>query len=400
MDKLTLKLPDLPGVYFFKKGKTVLYIGKATSLRDRVKSYFGAQVIETRGQAIVNMVNLATGVDFETTDSVLEALILESSLIKKYQPKYNTREKDDKSYFYTVITKEEYPRVLVVRGKDIFDNSYQGRPLMKIFGPFPYGMELKEAMNIVRKIFPFADKCSSNSNKDCFESQIGLCPGICSGKISREEYLNNIKNIKLFFEGKKSRILKDLEKKMKEYAEKLQFEKAEELKKRIFALKHINDIALIKRKNESLSFEEVFRIEAYDVSHLSNKNRVGVMTVVENGEIKKSDYRKFKIKGVGASGDTNDLKEVLDRRFYHEEWRLPDIIVVDGGIAQKNVAEKITRSLALNIPIVAVTKNEYHKPSKILGDRELIKKHEEKILLANNESHRFAVSFQKSLRKI
>ena len=123
------------------------------------------------------------------------------------------------------------------------------------------------------------------------------------------------------------------------------------------------------------------------------------MTVVESGEMKKNEYRKFKIKGVNISGDTNDLKEVLDRRFYHEEWRLPDLVVVDGGTAQKNIAEKIIKSLALKIPVVAVVKNEYHKPSKIVGDRSLINKHEKEILLANNEAHRFAVSYQKSLRK-
>ncbi len=399
MNKLTKKLPDSPGVYFFKKGRTVLYIGKATSLRDRVRSYFGSPLLESRGQAIVNMVKMATSVEYKATDSVLEALILESVLIKKHQPKYNSREKDDKSYFFVVFTQEEYPRVLLVRGKDILDKKDNFK---NIFGPFPHGGELKEALKVVRKIFPFRDRCVSGSGKECFESQIGLCPGVCVGKISKKDYLYNINNLKLLFEGKKTKLIKRLEEKMNFLAKELQFEKAGELKKQIFGLKHINDIALIKNKEMGSEDggDELFRIEAYDVSHLSNKNRVGVMVVLENGEINKKEYRTFKIKNVDVFGDTKDLKEILDRRFYHEEWRLPDVIVVDGGNAQRSVAIKIVDGLKISIPIIAVTKNEFHKPVKITGDKALTKKHEREILLANSEAHRFSVSCHRKSRTL
>ena len=114
-----IKLPDSPGVYFFKRNSEILYIGRATSLKDRVRSYFSKDLIETRGQLIVSMIEKAKTLDFEKTDSVLEAIILESNLIKKYQPPYNTDEKDDKSFNYVVIINDDYPIVLLVRGKDL-----------------------------------------------------------------------------------------------------------------------------------------------------------------------------------------------------------------------------------------------------------------------------------------
>lgn len=402
MEKLTKKLPESPGVYLFKKGRIIIYIGKATSLCDRVRSYFSRGVVETRGQAIVNMVDIATSISFKKTDSVLEALILESSLIKQYQPKYNIREKDDKSYFYVVITAEDYPRIFTIRGRDL--SAEDRKKFSDIFGPFPYGGELKEALKIIRKIFPFRDRCLPNSGKPCFEAQIGLCPGVCAGSISKADYARNIGNIKLFFEGKKTRILKSLEKTMHLFAKTHEFEKANEIKKQIFGLKHIEDVALIKNKDEFLDGsdkKDIFRIEAYDISHMGGINRIGVMTVLENGEIKRSDYRKFKINDpLKVQGDTNDLKQVLDRRFFHEEWRLPSLIVVDGALAQKNAAEKILSGLRLEIPVVAVTKDEYHRPKKILGKREIYGKYEKQILLANSEAHRFAISYHKKLRRI
>src|SRR3989344_7336779 len=142
-----LNLPDTPGVYFFKQEKQILYIGKATSLKDRVKSYFARDILLTRSPLIAKMLEEANKIEFIQTDSVLEALLLEAHEIKKHQPLYNSKEKDDKSYNYITITKEEFPKVVVTRGSGIY-------------GPFPYGGELKEALKIIRKIFPYRDdKC-------------------------------------------------------------------------------------------------------------------------------------------------------------------------------------------------------------------------------------------------
>ena len=130
-----IRLPDKPGVYFFKKGKDILYIGKATSLKDRVKSYFGKDLIETRGPILVDMVFGADKIDFQVTDSVLEAIILEANLIKKYQPKYNTKEKSDKSFNYVCITREPLPKVVIVRGKNLTPSHFSSlRPSLEYKG--------------------------------------------------------------------------------------------------------------------------------------------------------------------------------------------------------------------------------------------------------------------------
>ena len=123
------------------------------------------------------------------------------------------------------------------------------------------------------------------------------------------------------------------------------------------------------------------------------------MTVVEDGVVQKSAYRKFKIRGYDFSNDTGALKEVLERRFGHPEWMGPGLIIVDGGKAQKNTAERVFKNLDLPIPVVAVVKDEYHRPKNILGDKKLIRKFEKDILLANSEAHRFAISFHRDLQR-
>lgn len=402
------KLPNVPGVYLFvDKQKNILYIGKATSIRSRIRSYFDKDINQKRGQHIATMVEQAKWVDFIKTDSVLEALILEASLIKKHEPKYNTKEKDDKSFNYIVITKEDFPRVLIVRGRELFTgkSSKLKYEVKYTFGPFPQGTILKDALKIVRKIFPFRDKCTPASGKQCFNRQIYLCPGMCSGEISKKEYSKVIQNIRLFLDGKKDKVIKKLEKQMSVEAKKLEFEKADEIKKTIFALKHIRDVALIKespypnikRRTSDVS-SWVFRIEAYDVAHISGEYVVGVMTVVENGEVKKNDYRKFKIKSFKGADDTRALKEILERRLAHPEWPLPKLFVVDGGKAQKNTVEKVLKEAGVAIPVVGVVKDERHKPKSIIGKSAPVEKYEKEILLANSEAHRFAITYHRFLR--
>src|SRR3989344_3112944 len=169
------RMPDSPGVYFFLgKNKKVLYIGKATSLRDRTRSYFAPDLHAVRSPLIAKMVVQAASIDWRETDSVLEALLLEASLVKEYKPKANTDLKDDKSFNYVVVTQEEYPRVLVVRGREL---KIENSKLKNIFGPFPHGLQLQQAMKLIRKIFPFRDKCTPGQSRPCFNSQLGLCPG-------------------------------------------------------------------------------------------------------------------------------------------------------------------------------------------------------------------------------
>lgn len=388
-------IPDKPGVYFFKKGSEVLYVGKATSLRDRVKSYFGDDLNLRRGLKITKMVQDSTDIDWKETDSVLEALILEANLIKKYLPSANTLGKDNKSYNHVVITKEEYPRVILVREHDLKYKENLGFDIHYQFGPFPHALQLKEALKIVRKIFPFRgenEPAKTNiKRKSRLNVELGLSPDF--SVVSKSEYNKITRSIKMFFEGKKDSLLKKLENEMKDFVKKQEFEKANKIKKQIFALTHIQDIALLKEQNVS----NIGRIEAYDVAHTSETNKVGVMVVIEGGMIKSQDYRKFNIKQSGG-GDTGALREILNRRFNHDEWQLPRIIVVDGGKAQRNVAEKVLSDFGYKIPIVAVTKDERHRVKGFLGDSDVITKNERDILLANSESHRFAIKFHKQKR--
>ncbi len=378
-----INIPEKPGVYFFYKGNSLLYIGKATSLRSRVKSYFGKDLIVTRGPLILDMTVQADKLKWQETDSVLEALILEAELIKKHQPKYNTKEKDNKSFNYVCITKDKISKVLVLRGRKLKKSDYK-----KVFGPFPNGLQLREGMRIIRKIFPYFDNNSDKKQNYQFYKQLALIP--------EGDYQNNIKNLILFFQGKKKKIILNLKKDMMLFAKNKEFERAGEIKKKIFALEHINDVALIKEDNMPRSIST--RIEAYDIAHMGGKNMVGVMTVVQDAEVAKNEYKKFIIKSQTGSNDTGALEEVLSRRFRHTEWGLPNIVVVDGSTAQINVAKRILDRYQLDIPIIAVVKDDRHKAKALMGNDEIIKKYKKSILLSNNEAHRFAIAFHKNKR--
>ncbi len=385
-------LPDTPGVYFFKRGREILYIGKATSLRDRVRSYLSTEVGESRGSRIVQMVALATKVDFKKTDSVLEALLLEAELIKKHQPKYNVKAKDDKSFWNVVITDEDYPRALMIRNQELQATSYK---LKANFGPFPNASELKEALRIIRKIFPFRDSCEPNQGKPCFNYQLGLCPGVCIGAITSVEYKKLVKQIRLLFSGRKQALLRELDKLMRAAARAKEFEVAALWRNRLSALKHLQDISLIKRATEGVTRA---RIEAYDIAHLGGGSAVGVVVVASAGELSRGDYRKFKV--AHGADDLANLREVLERRLAHAEWPSPDLIVVDGSWNQLTTAKNVLTNLNLTIPVVAVVKDERHRAAKLLvppgtklapADRDLI-------LRLNAESHRFAISFHRQRR--
>lgn len=406
------KIPSVPGVYIFRGArKKILYIGKATDLRSRVRSYFGKDLQKSRGALLVKMLEEAKSLDWQKTDSVLEALILEANLIKKYQPQYNTDNKDNKSFNYVVITKEDlptgqvgFPRVIIVRERELLSSRSTKFKIKYTFGPFTQASVLKEALKIVRKIFPYRDKCQpyvasakhgKPNCKPCFNRQIGLCPGVCRGEISKKEYARIIRNIALLFQGKKGALLKKLAREMREAAKREDFELAAELRNKIFTLEHINDVSLIR--NEYKQSMQKNRIEGYDVAHIGETARVGVMTVLEDGKPAKSEYRKFKIK-TRVKGDIAALKEILERRFAHEEWPLPKLIVVDGSKAQINIAKKVLKEFGYKIPIVGVVKNDKHKPERILSSRST-KFDEKEVLLANAEAHRFAINFHRKLKR-
>ncbi len=466
-----LNIPDCPGVYSFKKDGETLYIGKATSLRERLRSYFNPDLEATRGLKIRNMVKVADVIEFEKCDSVLEAFIRETELIKKYQPLANSLAKDNKSFNYVVITDEDFPRVLKIRGRNIEmgvdgianrdgDKGKDGdnATYKYIFGPYPYGSELAEAMKIVRRIFPYRDTCMPAKQqadlqgrlipKPCFNATIGLCPGVCTGAISRAEYLRTVNNIRLFFSGKKGKVIEGLRSRMMDHAKRQEFEKANELKKTIFSLEHIKDVSMIKRDGElhdakqrakearknatalvgdwsGERAEKIIRVESYDIAHMSGQDMVGVMCVSTDGEFDKSQYRKFIIQGFDASNDTGALAEILKRRFAHTEWKMPDVLIIDGGQAQLNAAVATVNSAfreleyggyAASLPhIVTVVKDDAHKAREVLyaeQDEVLLPQasdaapvnsvdsiiSREEIIKLNAETHRFAITFHKKKR--
>ncbi len=456
------KLPDVPGVYFFvDEGGLILYIGKATSLKDRVKSYFSQDIPLTRGPKIVRMLEKAKNIRWKETGSVLEALLLEANLIHRHLPPYNTDAKDDKSWNFVVITKERFPRVLVKRGRNIElllaegvvkQKKELGYVVRKAFGPFPSGGALRESLLIIRKIFPFRDTCTPqeereenrrnagdilksknvtakkkstysgielksvigaddihNVHKDnviaknpCFNHQIGLCPGVCVGVISSREYLKTIRHIELFFSGKKKILTDALTREMHCASKELRFERAGEIKKILFSLDHIREVALLRRSfldrdSDTVSSDQT-RMEAYDVAHLGGEHTVGVMTVMCGNEPDSSSYRKFIIRGEAHGNDLASLEELLRRRFRHEEWLYPSCVIVDGSDVHRAVAEAVLAEFTLDIPVISVLKDERHKPKDILGNVDIVAQKKDSILFANAEAHRFAISFHRKRR--
>ncbi len=419
-------LPDVPGVYLFKQGRKVLYVGKATSLRDRVRSYFDDDLIATRGPRIVDMVTMADHVAYETTPTVLEALVREAALIKKYMPRANVDGKDDKTFLYAVITQESIPRVLVVRGKDIDFKTRVARAtlatrLKAIYGPFPSGAQLREGLRLIRRIFPFFDtpkpvgaRSKHQRAKIEFNTQIGQFPRAFGAR----EYRRTIRKVALFLSGRGKELRISLEREMRQAANEERFEDAAQARRELFALDHIQDVSLIKdtdgyQKNVAVATKFGYRIEAYDTAHLSGTNAIGVMTVVIDGVPVKREYRTFRIRGNEGSltslkkmsgrttsrhgDDIASLKEVLSRRLGHPEWPFPKTIVVDGGKTQKKAVEAVLKDMSISIPVAAVVKDERHRPREVIGAR-AAGISEADAVLANAEAHRFSLARHRAAR--
>lgn len=402
-------IPEFPGVYFFldkkhdskslPKKETILYIGKATILKDRIYSYFSSDLEKIRGIKLKSMIQNAKDIFYIKTDSVLEAIILESKYIKKFQPFFNTKEKDNKSYSYIIFTKEDFPKVLILREREIEKLNIQF--LYKI-GPFVSKSELVEIMKLIRKIFPYRDKCKLNEKRACFNFQLGLCPGTCINFINKKDYKKNILNIKNILEGGVYKLIKKLNEELKTLIKEKKFEEAIKIRDKLFLFKNIKDLHFIKNKNIDNEINS-FRIESYDISHISGKNRVGVFVVFEDGEFNKKEYKKFKL----IENKNNDLmgfSEILERRFKHKEWKYPDIIVIDGGkvhleFIYKKLKTILNKEDLSKIKLFSVVKDERHKAKEVLKFDPVDKvDYNKTIILANEEAHRFAISYHRSLQ--
>jgi excinuclease ABC subunit C len=419
------KLPKSTGVYAFKKGAKLLYIGKAANLRVRVKNHF------SQPKSIWEQTLLRQGyggqVGFIQTDSEIEALIQEAKLIKKYRPKYNIVWRDDKNYFYAAITKEKFPTVFI---------THQPRPHSKIdyVGPFVEGRALKQALNILRRVFPYRT-CKPYSGKPCLWYQLDRCPGPCllGSKLANEipkledtiirESQRNVRNLKKILEGNKYRVIKTFKKEMRSASKIRNFEKAAKIRDQIQAmdrvLAHARLLEIVEPAKEVWNLTErdlkrilnvkkrVFRIEAYDISDIQGKNAVGSMVTFIGGKANKNFYRKFKMKVEGKPNDVAMIQETLSRRFNHPEWGWPDLILIDGGIAQLNAALKIKRQTTHRrtkvIKVISLAKKE--NKLFIEGRKEplLLKTLPREIfnltLQLRDEAHRFAISYHRKLRE-
>lgn len=371
------RFPNAPGVYrFLDANGDILYIGRATSLRSRVGQYFTKR-IDAR---IAEMVSLARDVRYEQTDTVLEAVILEANLIKKHWPKYNVKDKDDRSFLYVVIPKAgdlvDYPKPQIVRGREL-----EKFPVLKsdIFGPYQSVTLVRNALKIIRRVFPYST-CAIGAGKPCFDHQIGLCPGACVGAISKRDYQANIRNIMLLLSGKKKTLLKKL---AKEYPEKAA------------SLRHIQDVSLISRDESMSEQSAAHRIEGYDISHLTGKETYGSMVVFIDGKPEKEYYRLFGIKHATAGDDLHALEEMLTRRFRHVEWDLPDLLLIDGGRPQVDHLAGVFRKNNVALPMVGISKYGGDALVFPLGAKQSVRALSESLkpilLRVRDEAHRFAL---------
>ena len=382
-------LPENPGVYLMKDAAgRLLYIGKAANLRRRVSSYF----TRPHDIRIERMVASIDSLEFRETETPIEALILEAELIHEHKPPFNVIGKDGKSFLYVEITDEQFPRVLLVRDT----NPVHGER----FGPFTSSTSIREAMKIIRRLFPYnlhSPEKVGTFKRPCFEYEVHLCPGTCINAISEEQYKKNVRNVKLFLQGKKQQIIKELTRDMKLASGAEDFELAQFYKQKLFAVQHIRDIALIHDSAMEIQGELVGpRIEGYDISHISGTNAVGSMVVFYGMAPKKSDYRKFKIKTVEGSNDTAMLKEVLSRRLKNS-WPLPACIMVDGGGAQVHAMEAVIHTANLSIPVVGIAKGPERKRNDVIG---ILPEGvtAEMLVAARDEAHRFAIAYHRTLR--
>ena len=398
-------LPDAPGVYIFRDAKgVVLYVGKAASLKSRVRSYFS----QPHDARIDSMVSQIARLEIKQTRSALEALFLEAELIKKHQAKYNVMSKDDKTFAYIAVTKEPTPRILVVRPTD-----RSAVQIAKLFGPYQSAMLARTALKILRRIFPF-HSLKTKPGERCFHASLGQCPGVCAmdqnsnleiRNSKLREYRRTLQHIEMFLLGKRSRLEAGLKLQMRAASRAEHYEEAARLRDRLRALKHINDVALLRDEALDVGLTRAShvgvptRIEAYDISHTFGHEAVGSMVVFTNGKVDPAGFRKFRIKTVRGIDDTAMLKEVLQRRLRHAEWPTPDLLLMDGGAPQLGAAHEVLRALGSAIPAAALAKGPARKRADLYTSDASVKLIPLSLLVKLREqSHRFAIRYHRTLR--
>ena len=436
MDTLSKKvnaLPQTPGVYLFSDTSgTIIYVGKAINLRRRVKQYFDHN--HTQSPKTQQLVEHITNVRTIQALSEFDALLLESKLIKSYQPKYNIIAKDDTSPIYIHITfEEELPHIYLTRksriGQDNKKNSW--------FGPFQSTRVASSILRSIRRIIPYCTQ-KQRTGKPCFYTHIGLCDP-CPSLIDRlppskertllvKEYQHHCRQIRDILAGKSKTVQQTVKRSMDLHAKNQLFEQAARERNQ---LKHLNDLfgahfdpSMYLSDDHSIgetletevttliailapyypTCTAIHKIECIDISNTAGTNPVGSLVVLSEGRPDKSSYRRFSITDIKGPNDFAMIAEVVKRRFAHMEWRYPDLLVIDGGSGQVKAAKKVCDAQDIHVPIIGLAKRfetiiiptgktvqAIHLPTTSPAIH-LIQR-------IRDESHRFAITYHRLLRK-
>ena len=418
-------LPHKPGVYQFKdKAGRIIYVGKAIDLYHRVASYFSNAPKRAGDVKTVALVAEISSVETIIVESEIEALILEANLIKKYLPKFNVRLTDDKDYLYIGVTKDDLPKVIILRKQDL-------KKVKKYWGPFPSSRTVKDTLKSLRKVFPWCSNppklragfldnevIGKTRFRSCFYYHLGLCAGPCAGAIDKSDYLKVINRFAKFMDGKKEDLLQELTNEMVKLSEEQRFEEAGKVKRTIDGINYLTQNTKIKSYLENPNFLALQnqlalqqlqkdldlakipeRIECYDISNIQGHDATGSLVVLTGGEIDKSQYRKFKIHITGRPNDVGMHKEMMGRRLKHKEWPFPDLIIIDGGRGQARGAQFEILNFKFEIPVFGLAKRmEWLYPP----EGEIIKLPKKSLSLRllqkiRDEAHRFAITYHRKL---
>lgn len=413
------ELPAEPGVYFHKDSAgEIIYVGKAASLRNRVRHYF--QKSRNRDPKTDALVAEIHDTDWVTVETELDALFLEAEMIRRYMPRFNILLRDDKSFTYVRIdTKSAYPSV-----------SYTRRPLddgAEYFGPYISKTAIVTALKHLRRIFPYSTHTETNTPKRaCLQAQLGLCPGLEDGLTSPEEYKRNLSQLMMYLRGSRVKVLKEFEKSMNTAAKEHRFEEAAQYRNKLHAMRQLEkqvifgdrelhdiskDVGLM-RLAEQLDLEAPpRRIEGFDISHMSGTDNVASMVVFVNGLPDKSQYRKFKMRLPG-NNDFGHMTEAITRRLSEKNvkaWGLPSLFLIDGGKGQVHAAYDAMRAAGHNVPMIGLAKRYEEIITPMVEDNKVVDftitvlRHSDEglklLMRVRDESHRFAVSYHTVLKR-
>lgn len=355
-------LPRSPGVYFHKDVHgQVIYVGKAAVLKNRVRQYFQSR--SSMDNKTLALVNEIADTDWVETESEVDALFLESEMVKRYMPRYNVLLRDDKSQSYVRIDlKNEWPTVTFTRNP--LDDGAQ------YFGPFYNGFALKKAVRHLRKVFPYLTR-ERRPGQSRLDEDMGLSPRLGDGS---EAYKSNLRKLIGYLKGNRKLIAKDLEQEMLAAAKEHDFERAAALRNKLRAMQELQRRVMFgDREFLDISKDRALadlahllqlpstpsRIEGYDISHHGGRNVVASMVVFTNGVSDRAQYRKFKVNE--KNDDTGNMYETLFRRLSErnlKSWGMPDLLLVDGGKGQLSAAIRARDAQNVRVPIISIAKRE------------------------------------------